>query len=155
MGLVATASPYSRRTCETQNTIPWKLKVWVCLQAVLSAVRLYVSYAMLAYLPLGDAVTIMFVEPLFTLVFSFLFLRLSASLWRILLCFGLLLGMVFTVQPPFVFGRLQVKKIWTNILYQIAISIFFVIFLNWNFYKISSQKGKTKHLKERGKNVAI
>ena len=111
MGLVATASPYSRRTCETQNnTIPWKLKVWVCLQAVLSAVRLYVSYAMLAYLPLGDAVTIMFVEPLFTLVFSFLFLRLSASLWRILLCFGLLLGMVFTVQPPFVFGRLQVKK---------------------------------------------
>ena len=111
MGLVATASPYSRGTCETQNnTIPWRLKVWVCLQAVLSALRLYVSYAMLAYLPLGDAVTIMFVEPLFTLVFSFLFLRLSASLWRILLCFGLLLGMVFTVQPPFVFGRFQVKK---------------------------------------------
>ena len=112
MGLVATASPYSRGTCETQNnTIPWRLKFWVCLQAVLSALRLYVSYAMLAYLPLGDAVTIMFVEPLFTLVFSFLFLRLSASLWRILLCFGLLLGMVFTVQPPFAFGRFQVKKI--------------------------------------------
>ena len=112
MGLVATASPYSRGTCETQNnTIPWRLKFWVCLQAVLSALRLYVSYAMLAYLPLGDAVTIMFVEPLFTLVFSFLFLRLSASLWRILLCFGLLLGMVFTVQPPFAFGRFQVKKL--------------------------------------------
>jgi drug/metabolite transporter (DMT)-like permease len=111
MGLVATASPYSRGTCETQNnTISWRLKVWICLQAVLSAVRLYVSYAMLAYLPLGDAVTIMFVEPLFTLVFSFLFLRLSASLWRILLCFGLLLGMVFTVQPPFVFGKLKVKN---------------------------------------------
>ena len=114
MGLVAAGSPYNRRPCETQADIeastPWRLKIWIFLQAVLSAIRLYLSYALLAFIPLGDAVTILFVEPLFTLVFSFLFLRVSASIWKILLCFGLLLGMILTVQPTLVFGKVQVNK---------------------------------------------
>ena len=113
MGLVAAGSPYNRRICETQASIntntSWRLKIWIFLQAVLSAIRLYLSYALLAFIPLGDAVTILFVEPLFTLVFSFLFLRVSASIWKILLCFGLLLGMILTVQPTLVFGKVQVR----------------------------------------------
>ena len=113
MGLVAAGSPYNRRPCETQADIeastPWRLKIWIFLQAVLSAIRLYLSYALLAFIPLGDAVTILFVEPLFTLVFSFIFLRVSASIWKILLCFGLLLGMILTVQPTLVFGKVQVR----------------------------------------------
>ena len=109
MGMVAAASPFNRRTCDSEDTtISWRIKIWVCLQAALSALRLYLSYALLAYLPLGDAVTIIFVEPLFTLVFSFLCLGISASILKILLCFGLLLGMTFTVQPPFIFGHVEV-----------------------------------------------
>ena len=111
MGMVAAASPFNRRTCDSEDTnISWRIKIWVCLQAALSALRLYLSYALLAYLPLGDAVTIIFVEPLFTLVFSFLCLGISASILKILLCFGLLLGMTFTVQPPFIFGHVEVHS---------------------------------------------
>ena len=106
MGLVAAASPYNRRGCTSSNedSFSWRLKVWIGLQALLGAVRLYLNYLLLAYLPLGDAVTIMFIEPLFTVVFSFVFLRVSAGLWKILLCLGLLAGMILTVQPPFIFG---------------------------------------------------
>ena len=115
MGLVAAASPFNRRTCESQDdSTTWRIKTWICLQAALSALRLYLSYALLAYLPLGDAVTIIFVEPLFTLVFSFLCLGITASVWKILLCFGLLLGMTFTVQPPFIFGHVEVRQVFTR-----------------------------------------
>ncbi len=101
MGLVASASPYNRRSLP----LTWRLKLWVGLQALLGAVRLYINYLLLAYLPLGDAVTIMFIEPLFTVVLSFIFLRIAAGFLKIFLCLGLLLGMILTVQPPFIFGE--------------------------------------------------
>ena len=108
MGLVAATSPYNRRGCisDGNSLLTWRLKVWIALQAILGAVRLYLNYVLLAYLPLGDAVTIMFVEPLFTVFLSFILLRISASIWKILLCIGLLVGMILTVQPPFIFGKM-------------------------------------------------
>ena len=47
----------------------------------------------------------MFIEPLFTVVLSFIFLKISAGFVKILLCFGLLAGMAMSVQPPFLFGQ--------------------------------------------------
>ena len=78
--------------------------MWIFFQAILGALKLYLTFACLQFLPLGDAITIMFIEPLFTVILSFLFLHVSAGLIKILLCFGLLAGMAMSVQPPFLFG---------------------------------------------------
>ena len=51
-----------------------------------------------------DAITIMFTEPLFTVVLSFVFSIISIGLVKMLLCCGLLIGMILTVQPPIIFG---------------------------------------------------
>ena len=62
MGLVALASPYNRRgDCQTSGyslisadiQISWKMKLWIGLQSILGAIRLYLNYACLQYLPLG------------------------------------------------------------------------------------------------------
>ena len=55
-------------------------------------------------MPLGDALTIIFTEPLFTVILSFILLRISIGFIKLMLCFGLLAGMMLSVQPPFIFG---------------------------------------------------
>ena len=78
--------------------------MWIFFQAILGALKLYLTFACLQFLPLGDAITIMFIEPLFTVILSFMFLNVSVGFIKILLCFGLLAGMAMSVQPPFLFG---------------------------------------------------
>ena len=80
------------------------MKLWVALQAAFGAIRLYLNFACLEFLPLGDALTIIFTEPLFTVILSFILLRISVGIVKIILCFGLLSGMMLSVQPPFIFG---------------------------------------------------
>lgn len=54
-------------------------------------------------MPIGDALTIVFTEPLWTLILSKVILKIKIGLWKI--GFGLLLisGMVLCIQPPFLF----------------------------------------------------
>ena len=54
-------------------------------------------------MPIGDALTIVFTEPLWTLILSKLILKIRIGMWK--LFFGLLLiaGMVLCIQPPFLF----------------------------------------------------
>ena len=56
-------------------------------------------------MPLGDALTMIFTEPLFTIVLSFLFLRTSIGFSKLIMCLGLLCGMMLSIQPPFIFGE--------------------------------------------------
>merc|ERR1711993_185689 len=81
-----------------------RVKFWIALQAVLGALRLYLSFSCLQYLPLGDALTIIFTEPLFTVVLSFILIKASIGFTKIILCIGLLTGMTLSIQPPFLFG---------------------------------------------------
>ena len=46
-----------------------------------------------------------FTEPLFTIVLSFLFLRTSIGFSKMIMCLGLLCGMMLSIQPPFIFGE--------------------------------------------------
>ena len=59
----------------------------------------------LAFLPIGDALTIIFTEPLFTVLLSLLFLRVRIGVWKAALCAGLAAGMILCVQPPFIFSQ--------------------------------------------------
>ena len=57
------------------------------------------------FLPLGDALTIIFTEPLFTVILSLIFLRVRIGVWKAALCLGLAAGMILCVQPPFIFSQ--------------------------------------------------
>ena len=65
----------------------------------------YVACRCLAFLPIGDALTIIFTEPLFTVLLSLLFLRVRIGVWKAALCAGLAAGMILCVQPPFIFSQ--------------------------------------------------
>ena len=57
----------------------------------------------LVFLPLGDALTIIFTTPLFTVILSFVFFRIRIGLWKAGLCAVLFAGMILNIQPPFIF----------------------------------------------------
>ena len=109
-----------------------RVKFWIVLQALLGALRLYLSFSCLQYLPLGDALTIIFTEPLFTVVLSFILLKASIGFMQIILCIGLLAGMTLSIQPPFLFGfkgknnssdLMQGKKFFLKITSNLTFSI--------------------------------
>jgi drug/metabolite transporter (DMT)-like permease len=54
-------------------------------------------------MPLGDALTLVFTEPLWTIILSKLILKIKIGWWKGV--FGLILisGMVLTIQPDFMF----------------------------------------------------
>ena len=61
------------------------------------------QFACVRYMPIGDALTIVFTEPLWTLVLSKFILKIRIGLWKIGWGIALLLGMVLCIQPPFLF----------------------------------------------------
>jgi len=73
-------------------------------QGLLSGSRVFLQFACLSYLPLGDALTLVFTEPLWTLLISRLVLGTRIGAWKISFGFVLVAGMVFCIQPPCIFG---------------------------------------------------
>jgi len=78
-------------------------KVLVVLQGLFGGARILFQFACVQYMPIGDALTIVFTEPLWTLILSKLLLKVRIGAWKV--AFGLLLiaGMVLCIQPPFLF----------------------------------------------------
>ena len=65
--------------------------------------RILLNLACVLYMPIGDALTIVFTEPLWTLALSKLLLKVKIGAWKV--AFGLLLifGTLLCIQPPFLF----------------------------------------------------
>ena len=78
-------------------------RLLVILQGLFTGLRILFTFASVLYMPLGDSLTIVFTEPLWTILLSRVILRISISGWKMM--FGCLLvsGMVLCVQPPFLF----------------------------------------------------
>ena len=83
----------------------WPDRVFTWLQGICSGVRLLLQLACLQYLPLGDALTLIFTEPLWTVVASKLVLGTRIGAWKFCFAALLLTGMLLCVQPPFLFQR--------------------------------------------------
>ena len=77
--------------------------VLVVSQGVLGGLRTLFQFACVLYLPLGDALTIVFTEPLWTLLLSRIFLGIKISFWKIFFGCLLICGMVLCIQPPVLF----------------------------------------------------
>lgn len=61
------------------------------------------SYLAVLYCPLGDDLTVIYTCPIFTMLFSFLILKIRQGLWKILFAFCLITGVILVVRPPFLF----------------------------------------------------
>ena len=78
-------------------------KVLVGLQGLCVGLRILFTFASVQYLPLGDSLTIIFTEPLWTLLLSRIILKVRISTWKMMFGCQLLVGMVLCIQPPFLF----------------------------------------------------
>jgi len=82
----------------------WSDCIFTWLQGICSGVRLLLQLACLHYLPLGDALTLIFTEPLWTVAASKLVLGTRIGPWKFCFALVLLTGMFLCIQPPFLFG---------------------------------------------------
>ena len=80
-----------------------KIKPPFFFQATLSGLNMMCTYLGVLYIPLGDALTIIYAGPIFTMIFSFLFLRIKQGLWKISFAMILMAGVILVVRPPFIF----------------------------------------------------
>ena len=60
---------------------------------------------MIGILFAGNAMTIIFTAPIFTMIFSFIFLRLRQGIWKICFAFVLIVGVILVVRSPFIFPQ--------------------------------------------------
>ena len=75
----------------------------VVLQGLFTGLRILFTFSSVLYMPLGDSLTIVFTEPLWTILLSRIILSIKISAWKILFGCLLVCGMVLCVQPPFLF----------------------------------------------------
>jgi len=78
-------------------------QVLVCLQGVLGGLRVFLTFACVGYMPLGDALTLVFTEPLWTILLSKVILKIRIGVWKTLFGLVLVSGVILCVQPPFLF----------------------------------------------------
>jgi len=77
--------------------------VLVLLQGLFTGLRILFTFSSVLYMPLGDSLTIVFTEPLWTILLSRIILSIKISAWKILFGCLLVCGLVLCVQPPFLF----------------------------------------------------
>eukprot|EP00092_Neocalanus_flemingeri_P092572 GFUD01117532.1.p1 GENE.GFUD01117532.1~~GFUD01117532.1.p1 ORF type:complete len:452 (-),score=77.33 GFUD01117532.1:54-1409(-) len=87
------------------NFLPVRCMDWFLVvgQSLFSGARVGLTFACLGFLPLGDALTIIFSEPLWTLLLSKIFLKTRIGWWKFSFAFVLIAGVILCTRPPFLF----------------------------------------------------
>ena len=93
--LVCTCKPFYPGTCTS--------KALLSLQGLSSSLRVGCGLSSMTYIPLGDALTIIFTEPIWTLFLAKVFVGSKISLRKLLFCLLLILGAVLVIKPPGIF----------------------------------------------------
>ena len=93
--LICTCKPFYPGTCTS--------KALLSLQGLCSGLRVGCALSSMTYIPLGDALTIIFTEPIWTLLFTKVFLGSKISLRKLLFCLLLIAGAVLVIKPPGIF----------------------------------------------------
>ena len=82
---------------------PNKLQALMLMQGLFAGILVICTYGSVLFLPLGDAMTLMFSSPLATMTMAAIFLGQSLRLYKISFGLVLLSGTILVVQPPFLF----------------------------------------------------
>ncbi len=98
--------------CYVRKLSPWpsleqvslKAKIFMVIQGVLGAIMIMTAFCCLSFLPLGDALTLMFTSPLSTMIMAAIFLGHRLRLFKIFFGLFLMSGTVLVIQPEFLFS---------------------------------------------------
>ena len=93
--LVSTCKPFYPGTATC--------KALLSLQGLCSSLRVGCGLSSMTYIPLADALTIIFTEPLWTLLLAKVFSGTQISLRKLLFCLLLIAGSVLVIKPPGIF----------------------------------------------------
>ena len=93
---------------------------------MISSSIIFTTYLAVNNAPIGDASAVIFSNPIFTLVFTLIFLKQQHSLWKISFSVFVFIGVIFIVQPTICFGStITQEKTFQN--YQFSGIIFALI----------------------------
>jgi len=87
--------------------LDWSL---IICQSLCSGARSGLTLLSLGFLPIGDALTIIFSEPLWTLILAKIFLKTKVGWWKITFACVLIFGVVLCTKPPLIFGSTEDVK---------------------------------------------
>ena len=87
-----------------------KLKLVILLQGFLGGLMIICSFSCVLFMPLGDALTLIFSNPLTTMILAAIFLGHKLRLFKITFGLLLLIGIVLVVRPPFIFSENKVSE---------------------------------------------
>jgi len=78
-------------------------RVMLCLIGLFGSLTMFTSFACVKFMPVADAITLMFTTPLFTMILAALFLRQRLSVLKVLSASILMAGIVLVAKPSFLF----------------------------------------------------
>lgn len=81
--------------------------VLVLSQGILNGLRVGFTFACLKFLAVGDALTIILTEPIWTLLLAKIFLKTPIGLWKFGFSCSLFVGATLCSQPPIFFAKSQ------------------------------------------------
>ena len=82
---------------------PRKVRALIVFQAIFGSLLIICSFSCVLFMPLGDALTLIFSAPLSTMVLAAIFLGHRLRLFRITAAILLIIGTILVVKPPFLF----------------------------------------------------
>ena len=82
---------------------PNRLKALILLQGLLGGLMIICAFISVLFLPLGDAMTLMFSTPISTMILAAIFLGHRLRLFKLTFGMVLLSGTILVVRPPFLF----------------------------------------------------
>ena len=82
----------------------YKLIFLTFIQATSTGGILLCSYLSILHMPFGDALTIIFTSPIFTMMISTVYLKERCKCFKVLCAVTLFVGVLFVLQPPILFN---------------------------------------------------
>jgi drug/metabolite transporter (DMT)-like permease len=101
--LVLMANGYSVFPTIGEN--PTKTRLLVIFQGIGGGLMMICSVSCVTFMPLGDAMALLFTAPLSTMILAAIFLRHNVRLYRIVNAFLLITGAILVIQPTFIFNH--------------------------------------------------
>ena len=80
-----------------------KLRALIVFQGIFGSLLIICSFSCVLFMPLGDALTLIFSAPLSTMVLAAIFLGHRLRLFKITAGILLIIGTVLVIKPPFLF----------------------------------------------------
>jgi len=102
---------------------PNRTRALIVFQGFLGGLMIICAFCSVLYLPLGDALTMIFSAPLSTMVIAAIFLKHSLRLYKITFGLLLLVGTIMVVRPPFIF---DVRILSDNFLISVILIFLFL-----------------------------